>query len=164
MIGGNGAVATLVFAIILGNAKKLNYKLNFGGQYGYTNKLKEVNFNISFLVTTFFFVLLGISFDASIMTWRIFFYSLLLLALVIAARMLCVKGLIKMDSSYEPYQFLITTILPRGVVATVLAFLIVKEGIIIPYFTELVLIVILTTTITANIGAMFFYKKSKKRK
>ncbi len=162
--GGSGAVASLFFSLILGNAKRMNKRFQFGGHFAYANELRNVNFNIAFFVRTFFFVMLGITFNAKAVTWLIFFYSIGLLALLLGARWVAAWMLAKAVPSFEQYRMLIATMMPRGLVAIVLAFLPVKEGIIIPYFTELVLIMIFTTTITANIGAIAYHKIRQKRK
>lgn len=158
MVEGNGAVAALLFSLILGNAKKLNKKMEFGGKYTYLTLLKEIHFNISFLVSTFFFVMLGIIFKAEVLTWTTIFYATILLGLLLAARWIGAVFLAWLHTDIKKYTTLITMLMPRGLVASVLAFLPLKEGIIIPYFSELVLITIVATTIAANIGVMTYQK------
>ncbi len=158
MVEGNGAVAALLFSLILGNAKKLNKKMEFGGKYTYLTLLKEIHFNISFLVSTFFFVMLGIIFKTEVLTWTTIFYATILLGLLLAARWIGAVFLAWLHADIKKYTTLITMLMPRGLVASVLAFLPLKEGIIIPYFSELVLITIVATTIAANIGVMTYQK------
>jgi len=161
---GSGAVACLVFSLILGNAKKLNQRLQMEGKFTYAAQLRQVHFNISFFVRTFFFVMLGITFNAKIVTWVVFFYSIGLLVLLFSARFAAAWALVTLLPAFRKYQMLIATMMPRGLVAIVLAFLPLKSGITIPYFSELVLIMIFTTTITANIGAILYQKGLKKQK
>ena len=158
LVDGNGAVAALLFSLILGNAKKLNKKMEFGGRYTYLTLLREIHFNVSFLVSTFFFVMLGIIFKTEVLTWLTVFYSAILLALLVIARWIGAHVLTRFHQDLKQYTSLITMLMPRGLVASVLAFLPLKEGIIIPYFSELVLIMIVTTTLTANIGIIIYQK------
>ncbi|MBI4440713.1 cation:proton antiporter [Candidatus Woesearchaeota archaeon] len=162
-VGGSGAVAALIFSLILGNAKRMKNRLHLKGRFGFARELRLVHFNISFFVRTFFFVMLGITFNPSILDWNIFFHSLGLLALLVAARWVSAWGLAQLSPSFAPHRFLLTMMMPRGLVATVLAFLPLKEGIVIPHFIELVLIMIFSSTIAANLGIIIYQRYAKKQ-
>ncbi len=149
--GGNGGLAVFAFGLVLGNGAKLAafFKLP-AGDYRSETEIRSVQSEVTFFVRTFFFVYLG-----SIMSLKTFSGGALLLGgallfAIIAARRLAVglfSGLIAPED--KP---LVSLMLPRGLAAAVLATYVASNGVAVPFFTESVLLVILSTNLIATAG------------
>jgi len=79
--------------------------------------------------------------------------------ILLAARFFSTQVLLLLDKKYRKETFLITTMLPRGFTATVVAFLPLEAGIEIPGLTEIVLLMLLISTIIAIIGVTIHERK-----
>lgn len=171
-VGGSGITAGFVFTILLGNFHQIFSKLK-GNMEGLQNKaiktLRDLNFvgsDITFFIKTFFFVYLGIIFDITKLNMYLVVIAFSILALVIIVRFISSRILAIIDYNYSSDSFIISVIMPRGFVVTVVAFLIkqrVQEfpELNIPFLTELVLFLIFVTTLVSILGA-FIYEHSRK--
>ncbi len=161
---GSGAIAVLVFCILLGNSSKLFEKIKFKSNSVHTLPVKTmkdmqtVQSAISFFTKTFFFFLLGLIFNTSKVSSKLVLIAFAMLLVALVARYLSTRILIRFDNKFKNNTFLITTILPRGFVATVLAFMPSSYGIEIPYLIEIVLLVIFFTTFIAIISVALYEK------
>lgn len=168
LIGGSGAIAIFVFSLLLGNFRQIMKKIRFKridpekylseGIKKSLQTIRTVELDISFFVKTFFFVFLGVIFSREALNFDTIIISSGILLLIILARFLSVKLLVKIDSVYKKYAFLIGSMLPRGYVAIVMVFFVMEGGIVIPYLTDIVLIIILVTTILAIVGSIISEK------
>jgi NhaP-type Na+/H+ or K+/H+ antiporter len=105
--------------------------------------------------------------DVSVVTMPLILMTLAILGIMIATRFMSVQIISFIEKKYKQHALLISTMLPRGFVATLLAFLPYNEGIIIPTFTEIVLLLIFSTAIVSIFGNILFRtanEKEKKRK
>ncbi len=166
--GGSGALACLMFGIVLGNGKKVLSMLQFrelGFQIDETTK--QFHSLITFLIRTFFFVYIGLL--VNVQDLGNILLGLALVAVILAVRpvvvhvtMRGVKEIRKRDKRIMSYM------IPRGLAAAVLAYLPVSKG--IPGtqgFADITFTVILATTVAATIGISlekFREKKKRKRK
>lgn len=162
---GSGAIAVLVFCIILGNSSKLIKRFHLKStmlSVSTIKRIQTVQYAISFFTKTFFFVLLGIIFDIENLTSTLVLVGMGMLMVALVARYFSARVLIAFDRKFKGTAFLLTSILPRGFVATVLAFMPATFGIKIPYLVEIVLLMIFFTTIT-SIAAVALYEKGYMR-
>lgn len=163
-LNGEGIIAVLVFSMLIGNYPAIHKRFINEKNiiYDPTKKIiKSIRFvqeDISFLVRVFFFVLIGAIFDLKNISPLIIVIVAIILLSILIVRFISLSVLVKIDRSFLPYSFIITTMIPRGFIATVLAFIPLKENIIIPSLTEIILLLVLTTNIFAMI-ASFFYSK-----
>jgi len=167
LIGGSGVIAIFIFSLIIGNFHELITKIRFKkldpekylteGVKQSLETIKNVELDISFFVKTFFFVFLGVIFRREALNFNILIISFGILVLIVLARFLGVKLLMK-KGPYLKSAFLIGSMLPRGYVSIVMAFFILESGILIPYLTDIVLIIILATTILAIVGSIVYEK------
>lgn len=152
--GGNGAISTLLFGLVLSNARW------FASVFGMKNVveasliMKRFQHQVSFLIRTFFFAFLGIIFlvnDPVLIT-----AGLLISGLIIGGRYLSVfVGTIR-DPVLQLDKSIMTVLAGRGLATAVLANLAAARGIgVAPALQDISIIVILVTVIVATMGIHF---------
>lgn len=156
---GNGAIAVLVFGILLSSMKELAKFLKVPGDFGLEDKLREFQTEVSFFVRTFFFVYMGLIISLENVVFQVVFISGILLALMLASRIAGIK-LLGHNFPDSHQNLLIVSMLPRGLASAVLAFLPLQFGINLEYFTELVFLSIVLTNIAATVGVFYYAKDS----
>jgi len=123
--------------------------------------LKRINEELSFLVRTFFYVLLGLILDFSALTTSIAFTSLGIFVIVVAVRTVTTEGLGRVTNTWTGGErFVIAAMFPRGVATAVMAFLPTATG--IPG-TELFPLYALTVILLGVVGmtiVLTLYKRS----
>ncbi len=166
-LSGSGVVSVLIFALLLGNLSSIMKSLDLKDRY-YTQEhirslrsIKLVQLDFSFFIRTFFFVFLGMITDLSVVTTDLALTALGIIMIMIITRYLSVNIISLVDKRYNKHAFLISTMVPRGFVATLLAFLPFNEGIIIPGFPELVLLLIFATSIVSIFGTIIHRTKTE---
>jgi len=170
LFGGSGVVAALFFSLLLGNVhgimKTLNLKekLYRKEHIQSLKSIKLIQLDFSFFIRTFFFVFLGMITDISVVTVPLVIMTLAILVIMIGTRFMSVQIISFIEKKYKKHAFLISTMLPRGFVATLLAFLPYNEGIMIPTFTEIVLLLIFSTAIVSIFGNIIFRRANEKEK
>ncbi len=140
-IGANGAITILLFGLVLSNMEFLvghlarpirsliGYELD-QAKFVLDAFLKRINEELSFLVRTFFYVLLGMIVDVSAFTAGIALTGLALFIVVVAVRWIITELFgyaTRAWSSGE--QLVIASMFPRGVATAVMAFLPTATGI-----------------------------------
>lgn len=142
VIGASGAMTILLFGLVLSNMEYLvgrlsrpirlviGYELN-QAQFALDTFLKRINEELSFLVRTFFYVLLGLMLDFSTMTGPVMLVGLGLFGVIVATRWLVTEGLARAAKTgwSQAERLLITAMFPRGVATAVMAFLPAARGI-----------------------------------
>ncbi len=163
---GEGLIAALIFSLIIGNYPIIYKKFRTRKRTDFPStfifrSIRSVKEDISFLVKVFFFVLIGVIFDLKAVSNNLSMITLIVSGIfifILLSRFISTKILCLLDKSFKPYSFVIMTMLPRGFIATVLAFIPYREDIIIPSLTEIVLLLVLVTNIFAIISG-FYYSK-----
>ena len=136
----SGAIAALVFGLVLSNQNEIARILKIKGSFVLDSHIKQFHSEVSFLVRTFFFVYLGITFTFSIGTdtfgtlpayippWMAaqpIFVLLALLAMLFTGmfvvRYLSTFVTCAINKESKPDKSYIYTMLPRGLAAAVLA-------------------------------------------
>ncbi|MBI5051181.1 cation:proton antiporter [Candidatus Micrarchaeota archaeon] len=116
-LGGSGAIAVLIFGIILGNEKSIRSIFHLKTQVK-KPFIKEFQSEISFFIRTFFFVYLGII--VTLGSLNNFTVALALMLLFLLLRYISVTISTFKTQLYE-FKNLLTAINPRGLATAVLA-------------------------------------------
>ncbi len=156
---GSGAIFALVFGLILGNGMDFARFLRTKRTIEIHNTMMKFHSQISFLVKTFFFVYLGmmITFDDP----NLILPSIILSLVLLAVRCIVVFAISRGKRSLLANKGILTTMLPRGLSAAVVAEIAFSSG--IPnarLYPEIVIVVIATTVIIAAVGIPLFARKS----
>lgn len=141
LIGANGAITILLFGLVLSNMEFLagrlarpirvliGYELD-QAKFVLDEFLKRINEELSFLVRTFFYVLLGLMLDFHELTTSIALTSLGCFVILVAVRWIVTEFLGRVSKAWTSGErFVITAMFPRGVATAVMAFLPVATGI-----------------------------------
>ncbi|MDD3085968.1 MAG: cation:proton antiporter [Candidatus ainarchaeum sp.] len=162
--GGNGAIAALVFGIILGNSEDLTRMLRLTPRK-VEGSIKSFQMEISFIVRTFFFVYLGLLFKLKFLNdLGVIFISFLILIAIIVARIIGSKLISKFNPVFKEDHLFITTLGARGLAAASL----MSFPIIISVFSQemfekiaaIIFLIILFSNIITTIG-VFIGEKIK---
>ncbi|MDZ4733481.1 MAG: cation:proton antiporter [Nitrospirota bacterium] len=141
LLGGNGAITILLFGLVLSNMQFLvgrmakpirawiGYELDHA-QFELDEFLKRINEELSFLVRTFFYVLLGLIFDLSAMTGIVAAAGLGLFAVTLIVRWTATELIGRITGAWSgPERRIVASMLPRGVATAVMAFVPITTGI-----------------------------------
>ena len=160
-LGGNGAISSLMFGLVLGNAKTISKIIRSKEEMKTESSMKEFHSEISFLVRTFFFVYLGMI--VIIGNWYLVFLSIFLSSLLLIGRIFSVYLATIKDSNLMRNKDLMVMMLPRGLAAAVLSQLPAVYGLEnASVYPEVVFTVIMTTVIMCTIGVFVISKRNKK--
>ncbi len=167
VLGGSGVLCVLLFGLILGNEHDLLkvFRLNLdtnqnGGKItlSVTKGLKRFEAEVAFLISTFFFVFLGII--ASVSSVTVLISGVVLSAIMLVTRYGAV-WLTTVKCSLCNERKILTVILTRGLATAVLATLPAQLGLLYAdIFVDIAIVVIVTTAIMATIGSMLISRKS----
>lgn len=141
LIGANGAITILLFGLVLSNMEFLvgrlvrpirvliGYELD-QAQFVLGEFMKRMHEELSFLVRTFFYVLLGLILDFSALTIEIALMSLGLFCIVVFVRAIITEVLSRSTGVWTSGErVVIGAMFPRGVATAVMAFLPISTGI-----------------------------------
>ena len=159
--GGSGAIAALLFGLVLGNGLTFSRMLKSKKREGFSHLLKTFQSEVSFFIRSFFFVYLGLIVSIN-PTYAL--YGLAISAALIATRFIAVQfstikmGLTKTEKSMAMHMA------PRGLAAAVLAQLPITYGIAgAEIFSNIIFIVILATVIYTTVAVRVFTGKREKK-
>lgn len=160
VIGGSGAIAALAFGIVLGNGVDLMRRLGIQGR-AFTDRQRDFQGEITFLVRAFFFVYLGVILDPAVLTDRTFLlHGALLVAAIVAARLLATWLSMLGDTQSRGDRGLIAFLLPRGLAATVLAGMPLAAG--IPGTEAFLSYAFVVVAVTNVIGTLAVWRHERK--
>ncbi|MCD6403270.1 MAG: cation:proton antiporter [Candidatus Aenigmarchaeota archaeon] len=157
-INGSGAIAALVFGIVLGNGKDISRILKSKDHLVINPKIKEFHEEISFLVRSFFFVYLGSLVSISNV-------SFIVVGVLLSLLLLGIRIVVSFTSFFltplEEYEKKIVAILfPRGLAAAVLSQFPMAYGIEYSnWFLNIVFVIILTSILISSIGIFLIKRK-----
>ena len=165
--GFNGAIAVLVFSLVLGNYSALVSKLKAYSKILAPIKadisiVRGINTEITFIMRTLFFVFLGVIFNTSIIKWGILFFVLIIVVAEVVSRYAAAKTLAFFEPRFANSVPVITTLVASGFTSTLVAFLSIEAGIKIPNLAEIVLLLVMFTTLWAIIGSAVLERKLEK--
>lgn len=130
-VHGSGAIAVLIFGIVLANGQTLMNllgkswqgrlsRLFYGGQIELHPRITESHSEISFLVRTFFFIYLGVIFRWPGNDFRLWLTILLVCVGIVVSREISVQLLGWISRVSARNRLLLTAMLPRGLATAVL--------------------------------------------
>ena len=158
MSGGNGALAALCFGLVLGNGKEFGFIPSFrDNPVDAGSLMRKFQGQISFLLTTFFFVYLGMIF---VPVMKIILLGVFITGLLVVARNLSFRITLKKDKSMMKILPLLSSLLPRGLAAAAVSQLPLTLGYEWPYMQQLVISVIIFSVVAAAIGS-YVYGRSE---
>ncbi len=158
-LGGNGAIFSLTFGLILGNGREICRMLKIQETIEATEIMKKFEYQISFLLRTFFFVNLGLI--LSVYDFKPFLYGIILTGLLFIGR----YGAAILSSIKNPVlsneRTLMAVMMPRGLAAAVMAQIVSTSGLENgSMYYDITIAVIIMSVILTSIG---FYLVTKKR-
>lgn len=159
-LGSSGAIAVLVFGIVMGNAKDLT-RLFRTGAMEFGEHYRKFHAEITFFIRAFFFVYLGAILTTDIFSVAVF--SSVVVGAVVLARLMSTKLATVGDREMKPAGRLIFSLMPRGLAAAVLAALPfslygIQEA---QNFPLIVFFVLLATNVIATVGVVSYSRKMK---
>jgi cell volume regulation protein A len=165
--GFNGAIAVLVFSLALGNYSALVSKLKAYSKILAPIKadisiVRSINTEITFIMRTLFFVFLGVIFNTSVIKWGILLFVLIIVVAEVVSRYAAAKTLAFFEPRFANSVPVITTLVASGFTSTLVAFLSIEAGIKIPNLAEIVLLLVMFTTLWAIIGSAVLERKIAK--
>lgn len=170
-LGGNSIIAIFSFSLFLGNYYKIydfirsKSEIPRESDFGSVlRSIRHVQTDFTFFVKSFFFVLLGITFNLSVLDRIPAFLIGGIILLILLARFIASGVLAKMDRRIAEHSLLIAVMIPRGYVAAVLAFVPAQQGVDVPLLTDIVVLLIIVTTVIAIIGTALYARTMSKKK
>ena len=156
--GFNGAIAVLIFSLVLGNYSVLVSKLKAYSKILAPIKadisiVRSMNTEITFIMRTLFFVFLGVIFNTSVVKWGILLFVLIIVVAEVVSRYVAAKALAFFEPRFANSVPVMTTLVASGFTSTLVAFLSIEAGINIPNLAEVVLLLVMFTTLWAIIGS-----------
>ncbi|MEM4221957.1 MAG: cation:proton antiporter, partial [archaeon] len=160
LVGGSGSLGILTFGILLANGKKLMSGLGLVGDvFELDEKTKEFHSLIAFIIQTFFFVFLGLSFTLN--NYENIMIGCLLAAAIVFIRPFLVKIAMYKAQVGQKDLDLISIVLSRGLAAAVVAQILISKG-ANPVFLDVVFMIIFMTIIITSTGVFFVLKEDLK--
>jgi len=159
LVRGNGAIAVLVFSLLLSNFNEIAKRLNIKGEFALNTTLRAFQVEVTFFVRTFFFIFIGLMFNTDALNFEVVIMAWVIFIILIIARILGVKALARSDKNIAPFEQLIISMMPRGLAAAVLASMPLAAGIRIPYFVEIVFSIIILTNLATTFGVFVIERK-----
>jgi cell volume regulation protein A len=161
-MNGSGVIFVITFGLMLGNGIEVANFLGIKRTVEIHELMKKFHSQISFLIKTFFFVYLGLVITFSQ-------YGLILAGVAISLLLLFVRYISVLLSSIRDdillaNKGLLTTMLPRGLSAAVVAEIVIASG--IPnasMYPNIIMVVIVTTVIIAAIGIPIFIRNRRRQ-
>jgi cell volume regulation protein A len=158
-LGGNGAIFSLVFGLVLGNGAEIGSIFRMEGIVDIGSIMRKFMNQMSFFIRTFFFVYLGLILFVE--NQLMVLYSVVLSLLLLFGRYLGVVLTSFRDVELQRYNSLITFMMPRGLAAAIMAQLVATSGIVnASLFPDMILVVIITSVIITSIGGSYLKSKS----
>jgi cell volume regulation protein A len=160
-MGGSGVIFVLTFGLMLGNGMQVAKFLGIKRTVIIHELMKKFHSQMSFLIKTFFFVYLGLMIaftQNSLILAGVAISLVLLLIRYIAVLLTSIRSNVLLEN-----KGLLTTMLPRGLSAAVVAEIVVASG--IPdaaIYPDIIMVVIVTTVVIAAISLPIFTRPRTK--
>jgi cell volume regulation protein A len=157
-INGSGVIFALAFGLILGNGISVAKYLRIKRAVEIHELMRKFHAQMSFLIKTFFFVYLGlmITFNES----HLILLGVILSLLLVFGRYVAVVFTSIGNSVLWANKGILTTMLPRGLSAAVVAEIVVASG--IPnasIYADLIIVIIVATVVISSVGILIFARK-----
>ncbi|EMR75201.1 NhaP-type Na+(K+)/H+ antiporter [Thermoplasmatales archaeon SCGC AB-540-F20] len=167
---GAGAIACLVFGLVLGNGKKVLKMIDYKGmEFEMDEETKHFHSLISFIIRTFFFVYLGMM--VSFQKIEFILFGIAILLALLAMRYIAILISTYRGKFKEKDKQTMIVMMPRGLAAAILALNFGPELIeeLMPgmegFFKDIAFVIILGTAILCTVGvSMIGYCREEKIK
>jgi cell volume regulation protein A len=171
---GNEAIAVLVLSLALGNASLIcdkvgqsrlfhdyprSLKILASRTEEVVAEIKKSQINFAFIIKNFFFVYLGIIFDLSQVNPISIAICVLILFLMFISRYVSARIMGLLDWNFKKYSIIISSMIARGFTATFVALLPTTMGVNIPRLKEIILLMVLFSTLPTILGAIIFERR-----
>ena len=170
-VKGNGAIAILVFGIVMGNEELLNkLKINLFKMSLKDSSIKQFNYEFSFLIRTLFFVFLGVVVELSHITWEFTDRLFIIIVMIIIGRYISSSATFYLEnlkkSSRERLpkreKYFLWSMIGRALATAIMAYMPLNAGIAgTQDFPEYAFLVIIITNILLT-GGVYFYSRYAK--
>jgi cell volume regulation protein A len=184
-IHGNGAIAILVFGIMMGNEELLTkLKLNFFKMSIKNSVIKKFNHEFSFLIRTVFFVFLGVVVELTNVGIEFFIRLFVIILLIIISRYIAVSAIFKIQNfkkdtaeaqnqspafadnvkDAKKEKFFMLSMIGRALATAIMAYMPLNAG--IPgtsKFPEYAFTVIIATNVLLTAGVWYGSRKFKNK-
>lgn len=159
-LGGSGAMAVLVFGIILGNSHDFDRFLKLKSNYLVDSTIKFFHGEMTFFIRTFFFVYIGMMVSFTWIDADFLLCSLALLLIIILVRYLSVSLTVMAYKEKKSDRCIMVSMLPRGLASAVLATLPASANITgSEHFTDVTFAIIICTNMIMTVGVFVAGKK-----
>lgn len=165
---GSGILAVLVFSLLLGNLHNITKASQiFSRQIvDFLSKLEEqlnrirvTQEEISFLAKNLFFFVMGILFDLSSLDGPLLWFTGMLIILIIVSRLISVRLVSFWNETYREYILPVSFMIPRGLTASLAAFIAVQKALGLPLLRQIVTVMVVMTTVATTIGFLVVEKR-----
>lgn len=160
-LGGNGALASLIFGIVLGNERVIFEILKRRGPRSVIVDagLRRFEEEIAFFIRSFFLVYLGlmaVTINIKSVFWGMILSFLLLLVRYVAVRFATIRSPLREECP------VMSVVFTRGLVAAIIATMPMQHGLLYAdLYLNITIVVIITTAIFCIVG-MFVLSRARK--
>jgi len=153
---GAGAIACIIFGLVLGNGKKILKMVNYQGKgFEMDENTKQFHGLISFVIRTFFFVYLGLLVSTLVIEAEFILIGIIVIIILILLRYIAVEiSTYKGNFEKDDKQTMIF-MMPRGLAAAILAVTFGERFLNEDLFVGIAFVVILGTAIITTIGVSY---------
>ena len=158
-ISGSGAIASLVFGIVLGSGAIFSRAFKFKESVSISPSIRKFHEEISFFVRSFFFVTMGIIVSINL---NFIFAGIIITIIIALARIVTVAiSTYKMDIT-PLEKNVMRVVIPQGLATAVMAYVPLINGVTGgEIFLNIAFIIIMATVIYTTIGMKIIYMQSK---
>lgn len=158
IVGGNGAIFSLVFGLVLGNSVEIGGMLRIRESVEVGSIMRKFMSQMSFFIRTYFFVYLGLI--LFIENYSIIIYSAVITVLLIAGRFISVALTSIGDAELKGQRNVLVAMMPRGIAAAVMAQLAISSRVQYAYMMpDLILIIIILTVALSSVWGSVLERK-----
>jgi cell volume regulation protein A len=157
-IDASGGFAVFVFGLTLGNARSIIRNLSMSPELAMasTSTLKRFQEEVTFFVRTFFFVYAGLLFLPNYFSFGVLSVAFIITLLALAGRKVSQRVVVNGTDFTKQDKTIITTTMPRGLAAAVLATTPAVVAVTATDFAPIIFGVIVFSNIVATLGIFFF--------
>jgi cell volume regulation protein A len=170
-VKGNGAIAILVFGIVMGNEELLNkLKINLFKMSLKDSSIRQFNYEFSFLLRTLFFVFLGVIVELSHITWVFADRLFIIIIMIIIGRYISASATFYLENLKKPSRerlpkrekYFLWSMIGRALATAIMAYMPLNAGIAgTQDFPEYAFLVIIITNILLTVGVYFYSSYTK---
>ena len=168
LVKGNGAIAILVFGIVMGNEELLTkLKINFYKMSLKDSSIKQFNYEFSFLIRTLFFVFLGVVVELSHIGWEFADRLFIIIIMIVVGRYISASLTFylenlkkkKEDTLPKREKYFLWSMIGRALATAIMAYMPLNAGIAgTQDFPEYAFLVIIITNILLT-GGVYTYSR-----